>query len=74
MYIYGTGPIRIVLTTYGADCLLGPAVRSHQSWDKGGPKDSSGVNLYIEFEVNLIPLNPSSMVYKFNNFISNKKN
>ena len=41
---------------------------------QGGQKDPSGVNLHIKFEVNLILKTPSSMVHKFNNFISKKKN
>ena len=47
-------------------------MRLHWSWDRGGPKDPSGANLYIKFEVNLIPLTPLSVVHKFNKFISNK--
>ena len=75
MYMYmGTGPMRSVLTTYGADRLVGPIVRPHWSWDIGGLKDPSGANLHIKFEVNLIPLTPSSIVHKFNSFISKKKN
>ena len=74
IYIYGTGPVRTVFTTYGADRLLGPTLRPQWSWDRGGLKDPSGANLHIKFEVNLMPLTPSSVVYKFCSFISNKKN
>ena len=74
LYIYGTGPVRRVLIVLGADCLVGPNVRPHWSWDGGELKDPSGANLYIKFEVNLIPLTSSSVVHKFNRFISNKKN
>lgn len=49
---------------------LGP----HWLWDRGWLKNPSGVNLDIRFEVILIFLTPSSMVHKFNIFISNNKN
>ena len=55
------------------DRLLGPTVSPYWSWYKEGLKDLSGANLHIKFEVNLIPLTPSSIVHKFNNFISKKK-
>ena len=35
----GTDPVRTVLTTYDADCIVGPTVRPHLSWDRGRPKD-----------------------------------
>ena len=61
---------------YGLRCEppIGAQHKNSLVMGQGGQKDSSGVNLHIKFDVNLIPLIPSSIFHKFNSFILKKKN
>ena len=53
---------------------MGPTLGPIDHGTCGGWEETSWMRPYIKFGVNPMPLTPSSMAHKFNEFILNEKN